>query len=488
MIRNVQKVAKRISGFRSGQMGMICVAIVLVAFGVRFPGLDVWPALQADEGLWTIGAKNVILHDDWFLDSRTHLFLSPFFHLISASLFAVAGPGITVARMISAAAGVATVICLGLLVHRINRDALLTLTAMAVAAVTEFSVLVSRTALIESLQVLLLTLTGVFLVSGRSWNRAVALAVVVALVLLTKLNSGFILLVAAAVVAHRAWKESSWEELGAALPILVGTVLAVGVYAILYFWRPLYFQSAFAFELEGAHFLSAGDPLIRFGRFGIVPGKIAESVIGLFREMPFVMTLGAIGFACGLSERFREGRLFATWLVFGMAFMLIQMFQPIRYFYLVFPPLVYFASYAIVRVVRNGERIEGIKRLKIQKTKWLTVMAVFLMFELAYIGGGLLTNRDNKLAAVRAASTRLPSQSTIVGASYLCVDVRQKCLSHYSVIRSQRDVPEALIRSGADYVLIDQSEWPPEARSAVDDAFTKIIEFSFGGVYRVLGE
>lgn len=464
----------------------LCVLVVLVAVALRFVALDVWPFVQADEGLWTIGAKNAVSYGDWFLDGRTHFFLSPLFHLLTAGLFTVFEPGIAVARSLSAAAGVGTVVCTGLLVHRLKSDDVLTLTAVLVATLTEFSVLISRTALIESLQLFLLTLAVLCLLSRRTWVRTGGVALAVAMALLTKLNSGFIVVVAVVFIAWRAWEEDDpWEGVARAAPILIGVLLAVAVYAGLYHWKPGQFRSAFAFELEGAHFQAVTDPLFRIGRFAVDFGKIAETVVSLFREMPFVSVLGTVGFASRLGDRFRGDQVFAAWLVIGVGFALVQLYQPIRYLYLVFPALAYFASVTIVGVARTETaQAEQGAGLGGWSPRWLAVTGAFVLFETAYIAGGAIQNRSARLATVRAVSEQLPPESTIVGASYLCVDIEQKCLSHYEVVRGEEDTETAVLRRGADYVLVDASEWSAETSAAVAEAFEKIEDFSFGAVYR----
>src|SRR5262249_6064773 len=82
----------------------ILIGVIVVGGLLRILGLGMFPEAIADEGLWTNSTKNFLLFHDWFMGGRTHLFLSPLFHVLSLAAFELSGPTITSARMISALA------------------------------------------------------------------------------------------------------------------------------------------------------------------------------------------------------------------------------------------------------------------------------------------------------------------------------------------------------------------------------------------------
>lgn len=466
---------------------LIWGVLLTVAVLLRITGLGIWPEIQADEGLWTIGTKNFVLFGDWFLDGRTHLFLSPVFHFLTLIPFEVAGPGLVEARLISGLAGVGMVAVIGITVHRLKSNTVLTTLTLLIAAVTQYSVLMSRTALIEPVQLLWLSLVVLALTFDPNRKRALALISLLALALLTKLNSGIIVVVALVMLTRKAYlnNDHGLRSIRSLLPVAAGVALAAGFYALLYLWRPQQFISAFTFELDGVHFEAISQPLVRLGRFAIDPGKMAETVLGLFREMPFVMVLGVLGFADRLTERFQDDEVLAVWLIMGAGFTLIQMYQPMRYMYLVFPPLTYFAAVGLSNFLGTNYSAEsGAELRSLWSGRSAIIVSTFVLFQIGYLGGNVFTNRGEKLAAIHEVSENLPSESTVVGASYLCVDMSQKCLSHYNIVNSNTVVKD-LKRSGAGFVMVDRAEWGKEMRSTVARSFKEVVSFDFGTVYRV---
>jgi hypothetical protein len=80
----------------------IAAALGLAAAVVRLPFLARFPEATADEGLWTNSTKNFAMFGDWFMDGRTHVFLSPLFHALCYPLFELLGPSLAAARVVSA--------------------------------------------------------------------------------------------------------------------------------------------------------------------------------------------------------------------------------------------------------------------------------------------------------------------------------------------------------------------------------------------------
>lgn len=479
---------------RGTQLGSAtALGLVLAAAVLRLAFVAVWPEVQADEGLWTIGVKNFVQFSDWFHDDRTHLLLSPLFHVLAVPLFEVFEAGIPTARYVSGVAGVATVALLIVLVHRTTGRWLRALIVGVLAAVNVFSVFLSRTALIESLELLMITGTAVALTANSGWRRTLGAALLLCLAMLTKLNAGFFVVVAGVALLWSRDGRLGHDREGAAHswvarvrgtgPIVLGVALAAFCYGLLYLWQPGRFADAFAFEL-GVGARIEVDPILAIGRFGLAPAESAESILGLFRQMPFVMVLASMGVAIRAFDGFDEERLFIVWLVVGGGFFVFQLYQPLRYAYLFFPCLVYFAAVAMETM---GSQIAGAadateawpdRRLG-------AVLAVYLVFQLAYLAAGVYTNRGVRLRAVENFGRDIPESARLLGAPFLCVNLSQECLPHYRIVGRAESVIDTLESLQIDYVIVDDGEWSATHRKAIEDAYTAVETWSFGAAYRV---
>ena len=123
----------------------LCLLLVVSA-ALRLIAPSAFPEVVADEGLWTNSSKNFVVFGDWFMDGRTHLFLSPAFQALSAFMFEVFGPSIATARVISGVAGTVSVGLLYLLVLRMTARRDLAFISATLLGVTADFVFQSRLA------------------------------------------------------------------------------------------------------------------------------------------------------------------------------------------------------------------------------------------------------------------------------------------------------------------------------------------------------
>jgi len=465
----------------------IAVILVLAAL-IRTIGLAVWPAVQADEGLWTNSPKNFLMFGDWFLDGRTHLFLSPVFHGLSLAAFFLFEPSVWSARLVSAVAGTVSTLLLYLVVCRTTSDRRSAAITAVVFGLSQSVVFVSRSALIESTELAFL-LGAVLLALSPSALSLVAGGVLFGLALLTKLNVVFaapivVVYLVAVFVPQDGWR-GLWRGIfSAALLLGVAAVVAGAVYYALYRYQPDRFVAAFKFELDGMHFEAISHPLVRFGRFGIDPGQIADTVILLFRQSPFLMVLCALGAAQEVVRRTAARTLFLPWLLFGSMFFLFQMYQPTRYFYLVTPAFAYYAAVAIEGFGDSRGDVRG---------RWLTpramVLATYLLFQTSYVGAGFAVNRDQKLAAVtRWVETNTGADDRIMAAGYLCTDLPRRAYAFYRYDASEDELAASIRRLDISYVIYDKDEWGDIRRGWLDRHYQVVKSWPFGAVYRTSDE
>lgn len=461
------------------------LTLLAAAVLVRTVALSAFPEVQADEGLWTNSAKNFVEFGDWFMDGRTHLFLSPLFSSLAAVSFWLLGPSIAAARLVSAVAGVASVGLLYAVVARACGDRRLALVAAAVLGLNQWSIIQSREALVESLQVAL-CLASLYLALGeRRWS-APAAGVAFGLALLAKINVIFLAPVLAAYLVLRA-RANQVQSCQASLcsPLLfLGVALAVAgsVYAALYLAFPGRFIQAFRFELDGVHFEQLSHPLLRVGRFGLDPEQAARTVLALVREAPFLIVLAALGAGAWSVQRPPGVSVFALWLGVGLPFFLFQLFQPLRYFQLLSPPLAVAAALAILEF----GRATVVVRTSRQSLTGMA-MAICIGFELLYLAGSAFANRARLLPAIVPwVRTHVPPDASIMAAGYICTDLPNRAYAHYWLARTPEQLLENVRQLQIRYLIVDTREWAPSLREEVARRFGPPVHaWRFGAVYAI---
>lgn len=464
------------------------VRLLLVLTGcaalLRFVLLGAFPDIVADEGLWTNSSKNYVAFGDWFMDGRTHMLLSPVFHWLSVVVFELFHPSIAGARAISALAGVASMLLLYLLTCRISgRQDFATITAI-VFGFDAVSVLQSRLALIESLELCVCLAAAVLLV--QRWRGAtVAAGVLFGVALLTKVNAGFLLPVLVGFLFLRLAQAPDRDTLTpvreAGVFAVVSLLVAGAVYGVLYQTFPQQFIPAFKFQLDGVHFEGISHPIVRLGRFGLDPVQASRTIIALFRDSPFLMVLAVCGAGLSVVARPRGVELFGPWLIVGVGFFLCQMFQPVRYFYLVIPAFAFFAAVAIDRLAA-GE----FSGATLNRRMTIVVVGLYLVFNLGYVGMGAVANRGTKLQQV-VQWVRANTQPTdrIMAAGYFCTDLPNRCYAHYLLARDMSQLTESIRKYQIDYVIFDSGEWHHDLGDSLAQHFAPVERWGFGTVYGV---
>ncbi len=462
---------------------MLCLLIALSA-ALRLFALPAFPEIVADEGLWTNSSKNFVAFGDWFMDGRKHALLSPVFHALSVGLFEVFGPAIAIARLISAIAGTLSVLLLYGLVLRMTARRDLAFVTATLLGVTSGFVFQSRLALIESLQLSLLLGSALALARGGV-RGALTGGLVFAVALLTKANAAsFAVVLPFFLVGSRRFRDvardPAWLGCCAVFAVVAFGVAAAG-YGALYAAEPERFVAAFRFELDGVVFEGLSHPIVQLGRFGIDPVQMARSLLDLFRESPFLMVLATLGCVFTAILRRPPALAFAVWASFGTAFILVQLYQPLRYFHAMAPAYCFFAAVAIL--AWQEESPGSTPRLA------RAALAVYVAFNLGYLLMNAVANPARKLASVTPwalANTRPGDR--ILAAGYLCTDLPNRAYAHYYMGSDMAQLAASIDRYAIDYVIVDVHEWSPTLRDGLAARYEKVQEWPFGQVYRVRPE
>lgn len=449
------------------------IALLAVVLGasalLRLLFLADFPQVQADEGLWTNSTKNFLMFGDWTMDGRTHVFLSPVFHFLSLLTFHLFGSSIESARLVSAAAGTASVYLMYRVARHATQDNWLALTVTLVIAVDIWFVLSSRWALIEPVQ-LFFALGATALLFG-SRRQILFAGGIFALALLTKLNTAVLGLVLAAFLAVRSCSstgESKWKDRALdSLTFGSSALFIAGVgYLLLYIWSPTDFISAFRFELEGQHFDRDGTAVMRANRWGISPALIGHSVLELIRTTPFLVAFASAGAIIAFAERIPGWKLFGIWLIFGIGFPLIQVFQPVRYFFLAAPALAYFAGVFLAYV---GSGLTESRRVR------HGTILLYVCFNLSYLSISYLASADNDARHVSAwVKAHIDADAILMTAGYFATDLPNRAYAHYHFAATPEDLSRNLHDLAVEYIVWDESEWPPWSRAFLHDRFEHI--------------
>ncbi len=481
----------RSSGEPTLESALPLILILLVALGARALFLAEFPQTQADEGLWTTSTKNFLLFDDWFMDGRNHLFLSPVFHFLSLGVFALLGPSIEAARVVSAVAGVGSVGLIYVLGVRLFQDRTIALLAAAFMALDPWAVIHSRQAMTESV-LLFFILGAAVLLLGRSRRELVLAGAVFSLAILTKLNAAAMGLALGGYLVLRSLPDGStpsWRrrlEDGALFGGVALGVAALGYWAVAQI-DPERFVEVFQRELGGEH-VGAGDQTT--GRLGIRPVLAGSTVLELLRLNPFLFAYAALGGIVAWASKAR-GRLFlALWVVVGFAFPLLQIYQPIRYFFPVVPALLLLVAFLVVGVSRAASTAPT-GDAQDPRRGWAILggaTALILAFNVAYLGMSFMANRGSAPRAVEAwVRGNTSPDEAVLAAAYLATNPPNPVYAHDVVRLFPGGLEEAVDELDIRYIIWDQAEWDPDMRDLLEERYTRLHVWEFGAVFGVRG-
>jgi 4-amino-4-deoxy-L-arabinose transferase-like glycosyltransferase len=456
--------------------------LIVVAFVARIVFVADFPLVQADEGLWTNSTKNFLLFGDWFMDERSHLFLSPVFHFLSLPSFLLLGPSIEAARLVSVCAGTAAVPLVYLLGLRLTQDRWSALLAAAVMALDPWALTHSRQAMTESVLLLFILAAGVMVLGRR---REVALGgILLALAILTKLNAaamgialgGYLLLRPVPYSASSPWRARFVD--GALFGLVALGLAALGYWAIAQI-DPDRFVEVFRRELGGEHLRTPGESPGP-GRFALSPVFAGRNILELVRLNPILVPFGALG-AVVVGAARAPARLFlGLWLVVALGFPLTQIYQPIRYFFPAMPALALLVGILVAHLRRGGPAGRRIM---------VGAMVVILGFNSAYLVMNFAANRGSTAVAVeRWARENTHPDEPLLAAAFLATNPPNRVYAYDILARNEELLTRAVDSLGIRYVIWDEAEWSQQMREVLERRYTLVHEWTFGAVYRVDGD
>ena len=322
---------------------LLILALAFIVVLLRVIALESYPVTHPDEGFWYLGAKNFVLYDDALLDGRLHPFLAPVQFVAAVGWFFIIPPSLFSARLLSTLFGLITII----FAHGIGKRLSIKKPLLLVLFVAFNSQLVlsNRIALLESLQICLLT--------SAAWalfrkHAPIISGILCGLTVLVKVNALYVLpaffIFFWLSELHRLKKPLQFCcALGGT--ILIGFTLSAAI-------DPEAFVAAFRYELDGKHFID-GSALFNFGRFGLHPQRLTRAIIEFVKGTPFLMGLAALALIKKDTWAIPRRLIFAVWLVLGFTFHSAQIFVVPRYYLTFFPALVICAYFGAECLHRN---------------------------------------------------------------------------------------------------------------------------------------
>jgi hypothetical protein len=399
--------------------------LLILFLSIRLIGIDLFPPLHPDEGLWLSAPKNFVLFGDPFLDGRLHFFLSPLTFVLHAVIFSLVGPGILTARLVSSIIGTFGALSLfSIRVQKTNRWLFPLCTG-----VSSLLILCNRRGMTEAPQVALLCCFLALL-----YNDKLKLAAVVcALAIVTKANSLIILPAFFTYIWFSSNKGAAIRSLSLCMTPLV---LAGAVYGLLYFLYPIQFTAAFMYELDGVHFLESGQIIQIVGRFGLNISQLKLLGKEIVKSFPVLLPLGLAG--SFLSLRWDKRTPFSlsclVWLYGGALFYLLQIFTPPRYLLTLLPPLAYFTADIIIQTYQVCSFYIS-KRFAIVFFVLITVIPT--SYHVLRVGLKVIAPkpRSTSYALTTFSNRTLPRAAKILAAPYHCIDISQHCFDFYRALK-----------------------------------------------------
>jgi 4-amino-4-deoxy-L-arabinose transferase-like glycosyltransferase len=437
--------------------GILMAIAVWVAI-LRLAYLGDYPDLHPDEGFWASGARNYVKFGSPLMDGRLHPFLSPGMFVGLSGFFSILEPSLWSARLFSAFAGLLSCVIVWRLGIRLfpQRPWL----PLFLFGGSSLVVLINRTALLESFQMLWLLIAAWAWLSARRGSALMAGAAF-GVALLVKSNS--IYLLPAFFLSLPADRPAAkWT--GLALVVVSTVLVAAGGYGVAWAIDPTAFHEAFRYELDGRHFMDEGV-VFHIGRFGLHPRNAMKTVGSVMLSAPLLLPLALVGAVLVLRQwgaTERADRFFTAWLLCGLAFTFSQIYIEYRYLTTLAPAFAILAARMLDRLL--GPATAG------QPIRWQRLAAVLVilflgLFDSARVGAGIIRRRnDDYWQTVRWVSDHVDRDSKVLAAPYLGLSLPNRSYDFYRLLVPYREetahasLAEVVDRLGLRVIVVE-TEW-----------------------------
>lgn len=366
-----------------------------------------------DEGAWVHNARNKALFGHWRTDEWNPVFVAPVFTGLEYLSFSAFGVGLWQARLVSAVAGLASVVLLALGVKRIAGSSAGTIAGLLLA--TNFVyVMYNRAAIMEASMAAFLVASWYCSTRAEKQPMWGALAGVCAtLAFFTKAAAAFYLGALGLILAFRiargtaegrsllpntdGHKASWWTVIG-----LAGSFAAIGLLFVLPHWTDYQFYN-WQMSVTRKPSYDIDALVMRASWFPILHDTFSRMWVALFAGL-----CGAWGIAIGWRHATDSERLLLLWVAVGSLELLVHDVGNERRFVFLIPALVALTSLVLAR----GSLLPAEAR---NVTRRAVLLASPILFYTFYVLLGALT-RIPFLEQVYANSLRFPVRLAFAGA------------------------------------------------------------------------
>jgi len=423
----------------------LLVAIALAAVvAIRFIAPTTTPSVSADEGTWPWTVR--LFEAEGRLEPN--FFTTPGYHLVLAIPFALFGPSLLVARVVSALVSVLNLVLVYNISLRLFGNRRVARWALLLLGVSYPALLIDRKAFIEPIQMAwLLALVFAYLGEGRKARIGIALAT--AGLLLTKAQAAFIV-PALLLASLMEWRRSPWGSWGHLAALSVGIGLATTAFAGLYLIAPAKFVIGWGQKLYAKGLPDAGSPfrthaaapLLRLGRISIHPLVWDVKLRMIAGVEPFLVVGGTVGVIKALWMK--RYSVLTAWLPMAMVS------------YLVVGPLDNHVAAALPAFAIAGPWFF----LHGPPPKWRTsLLACALTIALARSVGGLMVGRDPDRFGVRWLRQQVTKDDVTLGATMILMQLPSRGISIFDIPGSFMPSCNDVRGHNVSWVAIDSREW-----------------------------
>jgi len=429
----------------------VLAAIALILL-VRVLRLRAFPLISADEGGWPLAVR-VWLTQGW---ATFDYYMAPGYHWLLAGPYAAFGATHMVGRVTSVLVGLvglAFAYGIGLQTFADKKAALW---GVLLLGTSYQAVLIDRRALIEPFQVTLMLALTFFFLRRRRWD-VWAVGACTAALLLTKISAIFMVpALAVAIVWRPPGERLGPTERRLLLALAAGVAITLVVFVALYFRDRETFMAGWVPNMKKLNPNASSS--VRAGRFGLDPVTAFETIRRMGEYEPLMCGIGIAAMLKGWIER--KHVALSAWLLFGVGFLLIQLYVQENHRVVTVAPMALLAAALLAELDRDASAL----KLGAIRVSWPALcVAAVVGFSVVRILGGLATARDPRMAAVQWLREHTDGETMVAAAPYILMQLEAK--PHAFAWFEPPFLPSAeeLRKRGVSWVAVDEQEWVHES-------------------------
>lgn len=438
----------------------LAAAALLLVVALRFLRLGAYPPIEADEGGWPLAVRQYV--EEGLREGD--YYQSPGYHWLLGGIFRLFGAQHSVSRWATALVALAGLWLFHKLAERLSRSAAVAGWATLLLGTSYLAVLIDRRAFMEPFVIaimLALCLSVSVAASSQSAGRLAAVALLTALLILTKITGAFIL---PALCVWALWPEEREAAAGPRWKLIAamvgGTVLAGGVFAAVYASDPANFIKAWTTSLKLANLPGVTEAK----RFGFNPAAIERTIRWYAVYEPFQFGLAVAAFFQAMFSR--RQIVMAGWFALGFAFLAAQLYVGSNHYAVVVPPICYLSAWLAEQLHAQAPKIRlpgGAGPLS-----WVRAAQVaMVLYSSARLAQGIAHGSQPEEAAVRWLAARADARQRVMAAPYVLMQLPAAApVSFWRLGRPYQPSPEAVRAWKADWVVVDGREWEFHHRAA----------------------